>query len=116
MSQITVRKQISDKLLESLSSSNNAVVRKALETGGRPQVIQLRDLDFIRNTVNKLIKNEQIPQLKVKLTNKRLKKAREFAENMQSRWVKKQGLAKVTDTIAYKMMATRRPPIAADIR
>lgn len=116
MSQITVRKEISDKLLASLSSSNNKVVRKALETGGRPQVIQLRDLDFIRDTVNKLIKNEQIPQLKVKLTNKRLKKAREFAEKMQSRWVKKQGLASVTDTIAYKMMATRRPPIAADIR
>jgi len=115
MSQTTVRKEVADRLLKSLSKENNPIIRKAIETGGRPQIIQLRDLNFIKDTINKLIENEEIPDLKIKLTQKRLNKAREFAEAMQTRWVSKQGLAKVTETIAYKMMLARRPEIAADI-
>lgn len=115
MSRTTVRQEIADRLLESLSSSNNQIVRKALEKGGRPQVIQLKNLDFIKDTINKLIETDQIPDLKIRITQKRIKKAREFAEAMQMRWLRKQQLTKVTDSIAYKMLATRRPPIAADI-
>ena len=53
MSQTTVRKEVADRLLKSLSKENNPIIRKAIETGGRPQIIQLRDLNFIKDTIGR---------------------------------------------------------------
>ena len=54
MSTATVSKRISNQLLKKLSSEYNKKTRKEAQTG-RPQILQLKNLDFINETLDQFI-------------------------------------------------------------
>ena len=116
MSKAVVSKRISNQLLKKLSSEFNKKTRLEAQRG-RPQILQLKDLNFITETLeafidrgkgSKTIKN-------VTITNDDIKQARSLAKTYQDRFVKSRGFTKVTDTYEYAHIAEVLPNVAKDI-
>jgi hypothetical protein len=85
-----VRKQLTDALLKDLSSKENKKLRKTLQSA-QPHMLILDDLNFINNTVSKLIERGRITKdVKVaELDDDSLKKARTIAKKYQDSYIKR---------------------------
>ena len=79
-----VRSKLTKALLKDLSSAENRKLRKSLQKA-QPHMLILDDLDFINNTVSKLIERGRITKdVKVaELDASALSKARNIAEKYQ---------------------------------
>ena len=117
MSKTTVSKRISNQLLKKLSSDHNKVMRKEAQTG-RPQVLQLHNLNFINETLEAFIeRGKGSKQIKtVNITKDDIKKARGIAELAQAKFVKSRKQTDVTKTLEYAHLLEAVPHIAKDIR
>ena len=117
MSKTTVSKRISNQLLKKLSSDHNKVMRKEAQTG-RPQVLQLHNLNFINETLEAFIeRGKGSKQIKtVNITKDDVKKARGIAELAQAKFVKSRKQTDVTKTLEYAHLLEAVPHIAKDIR
>ena len=117
MSKTTVSKRISNQLLKKLSSDHNKVMRKEAQTG-RPQVLQLHNLNFINETLQAFVeRGKGSKQIKtVDISKDDIKKARKIAELAQAKFVKSRKQTDVTKTLEYAHLLEAVPHIAKDIR
>lgn len=117
MSKATISRRISNQLLKKLSAEHNKVMRKDAQIG-RPQVLQLHNLNFINETLEALIeRGKGSSQIKtVSITKDDLKKARGIAEQAQERFVTSRKQIDVTKTLEYAHILEAIPHIAKDIR
>ena len=85
-----VRSKLTKALLKDLSSAENRKLRKTLQKA-QPHMLILDDLDFINNTVSKLIERGRITKdVKVaELDASALSKARDIAEKYQKSYIKR---------------------------
>ena len=86
----SVRKELSDRILKDLSSEETKKTRKKLQ-GARPQLLFLNNLEFINETITKLIDKGYINQdvKKVRLTKANLQTARDIAKPFQDSYIKR---------------------------
>jgi hypothetical protein len=117
MSKGAVSKRISNQLLKKLSSEFNKKTRKAAQTG-RPQILQLKDLNFINETLEQFIERGKGSKSikKVTVSKQDVKDAQAIAKSYQDRFVKKAGFTKITQTYEYAHIAEVLPNVAKDIR
>ena len=117
MSKATVSKRISNQLLKKLSSEYNKKTRKEAQSG-RPQILQLKDLDFINETLEQFIDRGKGSKSikKVTITKDDVKQAQQIAKTYQDRFVQSRGFRKVTDTYEYLHILEVLPDVAKDIR
>ena len=117
MSKAVVSKRISNQLLKKLSSEFNKKTRQAAQRG-RPQILQLENLDFINETLESFIERGKGSKAikKVTVTKEDVKWAQEVAKSYQARFVQKRGFTKVTDTYEYAHIFEVLPEVARDIK
>lgn len=117
MSKAVVSKRISNQLLEKLSSEFNKKTRRAAQRG-RPQILQLENLDFINETLESFIDRGKGSKAikKVTVTKEDVKWAQGIAKSYQARFVQKRGFTKVTDTYEYAHISEVLPKVARDIK
>lgn len=117
MSKAVVSKRISNQLLKKLSSEFNKKTRKDAQNG-RPQIVQLKNLDFINETLEAFIDRGKGSKTikKVTISKEDVKRARGYAGDSQAKFVAKRGFSKVTDTLEYKHILKVLPNVAKDIR
>jgi hypothetical protein len=85
MSKAVVSKRISNQLLEKLSSEFNKKTRQAAQRG-RPQILQLENLDFINETLDSFIERGKGSKSikKVTVTEEDVKWAQGVAKSYQA--------------------------------
>ena len=101
MTSATVRKNIAEKVLSALNSPKEMQLNKLEGGQSRPQLLILKDLNFINNTIKDLAAANALPttQKELKLINKstgnptklhesKLKEAKGIAEEAQLRFFK----------------------------
>ena len=116
MSKQIVSKRISNQLLKKLSTEFNKKTRLEAQRG-RPQILQLKNLDFINETLDQFVdRGKGSKTIKnVSITKDDIRQARALAKTAQDRFVKSRGFTKVTDTYEYAHIAEVLPNIAKDI-
>ena len=116
MSKQIVSKRISNQLLKKLSTEFNKKTRKAAQTG-RPQILQLKNLNFINETLEAFIDRGKGSKAikKVKITKQDVTSARGYAKAAQDTFVKRRKFTKVTETYEFKYLLEVLPDVAKDI-
>ena len=116
MSKATVSKRISNQLLKKLSAEYNKKTRKEAERG-RPQVLQLKNLNFINETLEQFIDRGKGSKTikKVTITKQDVKWAQSLAKTYQDRFVQRRGFLKVQDTYEFAHLQEFVPELANDI-
>ena len=116
MSKAIVSKRISNQLLKKLSSEFNKKTRLEAQRG-RPQILQLKDLNFINETLEAFIeRGKGSKTIKgVTITSKDLQWAQNLAAEYQTRFVRRRGFSKVSDTYEFAHIQEVLPAVAKDI-
>lgn len=116
MSKGTISKRISNQLLKKLSSEYNKKTRKEAQQG-RPQILQLKNLDFINETLDQFIeRGKGSKSIKnVTITKSDVQQAQQLAKTYQDKFVRRRGFSKVTDTYEYLHILEVLPNVAKDI-
>lgn len=116
MSNAIVSKRLSNQLLQKLSSEHNKKTRIEAQKG-RPQILQLKDLNFINEALEAIVeRGKGSKTIKgVTITAEDLRWAQGKADEYQEKFVKSRRFTHIEDTLEYKHISEVLPNIAADI-
>ena len=116
MSKAVVSKRISNQLLNKLSSEFNKKTRLEAQRG-RPQILQLKDLNFINETLEAFVeRGKGSKTIKgVTISSEDLQWAQNLASEYQARFIRRRGFSKVSDTYEFAHIQEVLPNIAEDI-
>ncbi len=117
MSRQNVRKKLSDKLLNAISAEEVRKMRRSAQRSGRPQVLFLENLNFIKEAIREInTRHGDKLEGSLKFSNdaRYLKIARNLAEKRQSLWVARnyfhtKGGKDVENTLVGRQIKTADP-------
>ena len=122
---------MADGILAALSSDANKALRGVLQETGRPQVINLENLDFINDTIEEINKDaarkggakRQVSKFTDDANGTVLQEARKLAARRQKNFINKRkrqlskirNVQSIEDTDEWERLATYFPKVAADV-